>query len=451
MTTSQLQPSSIAVIGSDLWVPTINDIISGSLPFSSRAGAYVDVRGSEPEWPGFAVPVPNFTFPGGAAVTGLSFDIYGHRESNIGAINDGAGNPQAEYGGAIFMSTDGQFTGKISASPVAHIDNLPLGTGNVSPANKITIGDSTTLWGLTQGQLKARLTNNSSPTWYFMSDIGTYNGASNPSTTNLSPPSGGKIGGLGTWSPSDVIGTITGQNPNATSWTPAVQQVTSASPNFRGIYLNLAPVSLPPGFKVASLEVKVYAQNQGLGAGGTVGKINVDGTNGGSKTVASSGMIFIAKGAATYANRLSGGGSPGTSHVDLFQTDGGTVGLTNVITLGTGGNLMGFSTGQELEDALTSPTGGTQLYLVIDNGVFYSPTPGTDIRTVEIGAVVMIVHGFLNEDRSRRTIAAIVCNAHYTVPGGSGGASQMAMLLIPEEDFEDSLLKDFLRDITKRP
>jgi len=445
MTTSSLKPAAISSLTPAKWVPDVDTAIVGSLPFTTRAGAYVDVRGSDSEWPGFACNVPNFTFPGGATLTGFSVTIYGHKGATTFDINDGA-SKVGEFAGEIFLTNDGSYSGKLPGTAI-HIDDLPVGSGNVTISDSVTLGNSSSLWGFNAADLKAKLENNTGPTISLLADTGTFSGNAGDADNNFAIYGGGKIGGTGTWSQADPVAYIAGLDVNqAGGWTPVTQALTAQGQTFHGLYLAIGPISLPTGFEVGTISVFVYGQN--VVSAGAAGKINVNGTNGGSKIVASSGMIYIAKGGYAFANKLEGDGIT-NGHLVLFQTASGTISLAEVQPL-VSSSLVGFNSSAELSDALTAPSGANQLYVVIDSGVFYSPTPGVDSRSVQIGPVIVKVHGYLNQDRSRRTIAAIAFNAHYNVPSSGGGASYVATLLIPEEDFNDSLLDDFVKEISKR-
>lgn len=376
---------------------------------------------SRNSWAGFVAYAPSMSIPATSTLLGLRWRIYGQKSSAAGSVSDGFGD-QASINSGVVGCIAG--TPDVSAlegfesligSPRSHIDNLPIGSGNVSNAEYIEIGGPTELFGQSASALRDQLNaNGSGQRIGLLADFGVYVSSNlDVRSENHSAATVSKLlAGNWTGDPTVVIPANTIANAGSGWASKAVHNFTNNGDAFGGLACDFGSISLAADLVVTGVGVKVYGQ----AVGATVGRVNVDATSGGSKTVQHAGKMGITVGSAvSYANLLAnGGGKTRQGHIDNLPTASGNITLARSVSFGDNGvigDMFNFSDSDSIKAALLANSGSTKIGFFIDDGLWWKDTVAA---TREIAAVVLSVYGHGPGDVVTREIACVECTAFYS-------------------------------------
>lgn len=428
---SQITKQFASAIYSDSnqFAPSIDSILGNGVPpvgGTTPAVATFDAY-NRTIFNAFAAVVPNMGIPATSTLLGLKFLIFcqqsGHGviynsddTGNIyGVIGMTVGTPVIEEGSGHELLVSG-------AQYRSNIDAFPAGVGNVTPAEVITLGGDTSLWGMTAADLKAQLNNNTGDNkLHLLFDLGECTGLVGDDVTQLVNSSVvTAFGGIGwTGNPATVLPANTIANGTASGWaTKSVQSFTASLQGFSGLTVDFGSIAIDADITVTDLRIRMFAQSVTSG-GANAGRVTVDGTSTGSKTVQHSGQCGVTKGSTiSYANLLANSsGKTRKRHIDNITTAAGNIAVTEYLEFGnndaSGTDLFGYADSDAVKAALFANSGDTKLGFFLDDGIFWKD--GNNC-TREVAAVVLYIYGHRTGELATREIAAIVAVATYSNP-----------------------------------
>lgn len=400
------------------WNPALAAIANASTPpaFGTATKAVLTLDNwVNPSLNPFEFTIPNMGIPQAATLLGFRVRIYGHRIGTAGQIYtggniDGDGTIGLTQGVYDINGFEGFYN--IIGTDKSHIDAFPEGSGNVLPMEYIEIGGPTDLFGLSASALKAQLNDNSgSGILKLLIDYGAYTGGSQDLREASYPTATATklLTGMWTNDPTTIIPANTLANVGGSGWsTKAVQSFTASEQRFGGLKCDFGSIALASDLTVTGIEVRAYGQS----IGSTAGRVTVNGTSGGSKTVEHAGQLGITKGSAiSYANMMTDGdGFTRRQHVDLFTNSSGNITTAKVLLFGGAGDMLDM-TSAEIKAALLANSGANKIGFLIDDGLFWRDTANV---TRELAAVVLVIYGHGPGDSTVREIAAVECTAFYS-------------------------------------